>query len=74
MQCEADPFQNLIRGFVIPPLKLGREWIVIFHSFVWVYLFLHVSTPMMVKLLQWNPFIKATKDDGLSEEVACHEG
>ena len=49
-QYKADPFQNLTRGFVIPPLKLGREWIVIFHSSVLVYLLLHVSTPMMVKL------------------------
>ena len=50
VQCKGDPFQNLNRGFVIPLLKLGREWIVIFHSFVWVYLLLRVSTPVMVKL------------------------
>ena len=30
VQCTADPFQNLNRGFVIPPLELGCEWIVIF--------------------------------------------
>ena len=24
--------------------------------------------------IQWNPSIKATQDDGLSKEVACHEG
>ena len=24
--------------------------------------------------LQWNPSVKATQDDGLSKEVACHEG
>ena len=41
---------RLNRCFVIPPLKLGREWVVIFHSFVQLYLPLHVSTPMMVKL------------------------
>ena len=34
VQCKADPFQNLNRGFVKPPSKLGREWIAIFHRFV----------------------------------------
>ena len=26
------------------------------------------------KKLQWNSFIKATQNGGLSKEVACHEG
>ena len=24
--------------------------------------------------VQWNPFIKAIQNGGLSKEVACHEG
>ena len=50
VQRKADRFQNFNRGYVIQPLKLGREWIVIFHNFLWAYLLSNVSTPMMVKL------------------------
>ena len=64
VQCKADPFQNLNRGLVIPPLKLGREWIDIFHSFVHVYLPLHVSNPndeaskIMLTNISYNMYSK----------------
>ena len=34
VQGKADPFQIFNRGFVIPPFRLGREWIVTLYSFV----------------------------------------